>query len=305
MPPTRRIRTAPVPSTYRRRVASREKTLVAGRTVVHAVGQKTQTVRIHHAAPRAGVEVGYRLPVTAEVSVGLMAEFTDVDALRDWLVERGGTLLDDPAASGSAVEPLVEVLPEDEGWIADAVPRVELAIRALVDGFLANPYLHRVEHSLHAELFSLLKEHELLAARQALRDGLTTQLVHKEWPETRPQPHKGGGRGLFDLVVLAPTQLARASRQQFRDGRIEAPIVVELGLDYGLTHLRGDDEKFRNSRVRHPYLVHLARASTARVAEVEKFIARVEAPVQVAYAHLHPGTGATRHRHVGTVSVTT
>ncbi|MFD0482343.1 hypothetical protein ACFQ46_07040 [Kineococcus sp. GCM10028916] len=286
-------------------MAQPKKTIVAGRTVVHAVGQKTQTVRIHHADPDLGAEVGYSLPVTAEIGVALMAEFTDVDALRDWLVERGGTPLDDPAASRTAVQPLVEVLPEDEEWITRAVPKVELALRALVNGFLANPYLHRVEHSLHAELFSLLKEHELLAARQTLSgEKLTTQLVHKEWPETHPQPHKGGGRGLFDLVVLAPTQLARASRPQFRDGRIEAPIVIELGLDYGLAHLKGDYGKFWNSRVRHPYLVHLARASTARVAEVEEFIARVEAPVQVAYAHLHPGTSATRYRHLGDPTVT-
>jgi hypothetical protein len=202
------------------------------------------------------------------------------------------------------VPPLVRIAPEDEEWIAVAVPLVERAITALVDGFLADPYLHRVEHSLHAELFSLLKEHELLAARQTLRDGLTTQLVHKEWPETHPQPHKGGGRGLFDLVVLAPTQLARADRQQFRDGRIEAPIVVELGLDYGLTHLSGDDAKFRNSGVRHPYLVNLARASTAKVGEVEEFIDRLDSPVQAAYAHVHPGTGARRRRHLGATSVT-
>ncbi|WP_369055612.1 hypothetical protein [Kineococcus terrestris] len=116
--------------------------------------------------------------------------------------------------------------------------------------------------------------------------------------------HKGGGRGLFDLVVLAPTQLARAGHRQFRDGRIQAPIAVELGLDYGLEHLRGDDAKFRNSRVRHPYLVHLARASSGKVAEAEHFIAGVAAPVQVAYAHHHPGTGATRSRHLGAASVT-
>ena len=75
-------------------------------------------------------------------------------------------------------------------------------------------------------------------------------LIHKEWPETVPG-REVDRRGLFDLAVLAPSQPAQASIEQFRQGRIHAPIVVEVGLDYGRAHLEQDLEKLRNSEV--PY----------------------------------------------------
>ena len=68
-----------------------------------------------------------------------------------------------------------------------------------------------------------------------------TQLIHKEWPEARPRKKPDltadRRRGSFDLVVLAPSQLRRTALEQFRVGRIDAPIVIELGLNYGRQHL--------------------------------------------------------------------
>ena len=66
--------------------------------------------------------------------------------------------------------------------------------------------------------------------------GLTTQLIHKEWPETVVRVGRGKTverRGLFDIVVLAPAQFEEVTLEQFLQGRIEPPIVIEVGLDYG------------------------------------------------------------------------
>ena len=40
-------------------------------------------------------------------------------------------------------------------------------------------------------------------------------------------------RGLFDIVVLAPAQFEKVTLEQFLQGQIEPPIVIEVGLDYG------------------------------------------------------------------------
>jgi hypothetical protein len=44
--------------------------------------------------------------------------------------------------------------PVNDAWVSDAVSLVEDAIGLLVDTFVSAPYLHRVEHSFHAELIS-------------------------------------------------------------------------------------------------------------------------------------------------------
>ena len=89
-----------------------------------------------------------------------------------------------------------------------------------VDDFAEHPYRHRVEHSLHLQLYRALADHrqfDVLApvGTSSLRAGL----IHKEWPETLPG-RDADRRGLFDLAVLAPSQLAQASIDQFRQGRI-------------------------------------------------------------------------------------
>ena len=54
--------------------------------------------------------------------------------------------------------------------------------------------------------------------------GHRTQLIHKEWPETRPRQDKGG-RGNFDFAILDPLQLAEARIDQFAGGHIEAAKI--------------------------------------------------------------------------------
>jgi hypothetical protein len=84
----------------------------------------------------------------------------------------------------------------------------------------------------------LLSEWEHLRGRYPIDDsGFKTQLIHKEWPETRQRKKKSElivdrRRGSFDVVVFAPSQLEIATLEQFTVGRIDAQIVIELGLGY-------------------------------------------------------------------------
>ena len=135
---------------------------------------------------------------------------------------------------------------------------VEDSLNKLVDEFLRAPYLHRVEHSVHARLFGILAANPHLNRELPLKNGIT-QPIHKEWPETVPSPNTR--RGNFDLAILSPGLLARHSVEAFRRGNIPAPIVIELGLDYGAAHLGQDADKLIQSQVQHGYLVHFTRRS--------------------------------------------
>ena len=137
---------------------------------------------------------------------------------------------------------------------------LEAAIDRLVDNFASQPYIHRCEHSLHCELYTMLTVHRSLQGLYPLKDNLNylTTLVHKEWPETIPRPDKKGRRGNFDLVILDPTEIPKHTTADFRTGKIAPAFVVEMGLDYDLNHLQRDHIKFTNSHCcANGYLVHL------------------------------------------------
>src|SRR5690348_4298111 len=92
----------------------------------------------------------------------------------------------DPAHSASVSKTsLIEVQPEDEPFIASARTVVEECIDRLVASFQRDPCIHRVEHSLHIQLFNMLAESaELGGAPHPIgRTGFSTGLIHKEWPE--------------------------------------------------------------------------------------------------------------------------
>src|SRR5690349_12913065 len=132
---------------------------------------------------------------------------------------------------GVAVDPIPSPAVGD-GWVAEAVMAVEASITRLIDEFVAHPFIHRVEHSLHVRFAQLLGEWEHLRGLYPIgASGFRTQLIHKEWPEARPR-RKGTEetrrRGNVDLAILTPAQLAQATLDQFTEGRISAPIVVEL-----------------------------------------------------------------------------
>jgi hypothetical protein len=178
------------------------------------------------------------------------------------------------------------------------VPLVELAIDDLVSSYIRHPFLHRVEHSLHAQLFQLLTTIPALNETYELGGtGYRTGLVHKEWPETlgRASKAKNGRpprRGNFDLAVLAPSQLAAVtSLEQFTRGTIQAPIVIELGLGYGDSHLTGDIEKLQSSQVPHAYLIHFSHVPSRKHDLTEQAVLGVKAPLQIAYVRHDIDTG--------------
>jgi len=230
------------------------------RRVIVRTGTKSQTVNVCTRRNAPGeYEAVYRLPILSAIAAPDVPEMADLDAFGTWLVETRNARLEG-AVPGAAVG----ISAVDEAWLRVAVEKVEQAVDLLVDDFAEHPYRHRVEHSLHLQLYHALADHrqfDVLApvGTSSLRAGL----IHKEWPETLPG-RDADRRGLFDLAVLAPSQLAQASIDQFRQGRIHAPIVVEVGLDYGRAHLEQDLEKLRNSEVPYAYVVHLSRLPAGR-----------------------------------------
>jgi hypothetical protein len=187
---------------------------------------------------------------------------------------------------------------------------VEASITKLIDEFRVQPFIHRVEHSLHIRLVQLLGEWELLRGWYPIGgSGFKTQLIHKEWPEARPRkkPDLSADRrrGSFDLVVLAPSQLQRTALEQFRFGRIDAPIVIELGLNYGREHLAGDRQKLANSAVQHPYLVHLSRMPSSQQGAIEEDIAGISGRPKIAYVHHDLEGREVSYRHLGSPDITT
>jgi hypothetical protein len=190
------------------------------------------------------------------------------------------------------------------------VDAVESSIAKLIDEFRVQPFIHRVEHSLHVRLVQLLSEWETLRGWYPIGgSGFKTQLIHKEWPETTPRKKEpelivDRRRGSFDVVVLAPSQLEEATLEQFTVGRVDAPIVIELGLGYGEEHLRHDLAKLTNSKVQHPHLVHLSRMPSGYRNATEGFIDGIKAPIQIAYVHHDLERGEVYSRHLGSPAIT-
>jgi hypothetical protein len=105
-------------------------------------------------------------------------------------------------------------------------------------------------------------------------------------------------------VVLAPSQLHRTSLEQFRAGRIDAPIVIELGLNYGSRHLAADRQKLANSAVQHPYLVHLSRMPSSRQGATEEVIAGISERPKIAYVHHDLVVKEVSCRYLGSADIT-
>jgi hypothetical protein len=195
-----------------------------------------------------------------------------------WLQTLGGN---DELAPGAVVGPVAEgdepppqappiAVDLPQPWFNHAVSAVERAIDHLVDEFSEFPYMHRVEHCLHTRLVQMLREQWPLGGSFGLGNtGEYVQLIHKEWPETTPRDGKNGRRGNFDVVALSPQLVANChDLNAFLEGRLAAPIVIEIGLGYGLPHLVGDHHKLINSLVPAGYLLHLVRGRPPEEAEI-------------------------------------
>ena len=274
--------------------------VVGGRRIVRKFGTKTQTLNVCTPANQVGAyEVTYRLPIAEELPSSDLEGLADLQALYEYLAARNANP-EEPGERVSRLPAPVPVPDKDNSWLATAVAATARAIGVLVDEFMEEPYLHRVEHSLHIRLAELLAKELDGPERVALKTGEVTQLVHKEWPETVPRQRKGVDRprGAFDLVVLAPEQLGQANLDQFLTGRIDAPIAIEVGLDYGEVHLTQDLGKLPHSSVLAPFVVHFSRVEV-KATERDAIEAALLGSSQVACAYVHhQKDGSVRYKHL-------
>lgn len=155
---------------------------------------------------------------------------------------------------------------------AGIIKSVEEAINELVKDFVQNQWLHRVEHSLHAELYHLLKSLPGIPT-ELCTSAFTTQFIHKEWPE--PKRHgTRGRRGNFDLAVLKPDSPS-STIDDLRYGRMPLLVAIEVGLNYEAKHLAGDTVKLKESGVEHCYLIHLAALKSRNQLGVRELVQSV------------------------------
>ena len=266
---------------------------IEGCRIFLVTGSRSQTVNVCTPDNQRGrYQQVFRLPVSASVSETDVAAHVTLPSLEGMLLERGARDEGPRDAGGPVpqtprVPPIVSAVQLGDTWLDDAIRTTEIAIDALVWDFVEHPYLHRVESSLHARLFGILAAHPIFAHPLPIGDsGRVTQPIHKEWPETVNRPEKAG-RGNFDLAILSREQLAAASVDQFLDGRIAASIVIEMGLDYPLSHLQADHEKLVNSEVIAGFLVHFGRKRPRDIA-TEQYLLDSGRVHRTAYAHHAP-----------------
>jgi hypothetical protein len=272
---------------------------IEGRRVYLVSGAKTQTVRVCTEANERGVWAHeFRLGIDQRVTSTQVARHSRIAELSGWLLGLGARIeASGPSAAGTGRLPTTTT-PPNQAWLDQAVPLVDAAIDRLLSEFLDHPYLHRVEHSLHTRLVAFLTENPLFTEPVVIgSSGHHTQPVHKEWPETTPRPQKDGRRGNFDLAILSPDQVRAATQLDFRQGRIPAAIAIEMGLDYGYTHLADDHAKLINSAVPVGYLVDFRRESGPDQ-RTRDLVLDPTPPIRTAYAH-HHRVGGTVFKTIG------
>jgi hypothetical protein len=193
--------------------------------------------------------------------------------------------------------------PDDDPWLPQAKSLVEQSIDSLLEEFLEFPYLHRVEHSIHAQLFHIMMSHGELARRVPLGNDLAlTQLTHKEWPESVARGENR--RGNFDLALLSPLLLKGCpSISAFRQGHLHAPFVIELGLDYDAEHLANDAKKLINSKPKYGYLVHLVRELPRELA-AEQIVLGMEGKFGIKTAYVWAGGSQRAFKQVNDQAIT-
>lgn len=147
---------------------------------------------------------------------------------------------------------------ETDEWLKQAIPKAESIIDEFLKHFIRDPYLHRVEHSIHLDLYNLLVNDNIFNQEIKINKE-SVKLVHKEWPEFTPRDDKNNRRGNFDIAILSPGNITEHNLNDFLTGRIEAPIVIEMGLNYSMGHFTEDLRKLSNSNVFRGYLLHLVR----------------------------------------------
>ncbi|MDR1362841.1 MAG: hypothetical protein LBJ35_02160 [Spirochaetaceae bacterium] len=171
---------------------------------------------------------------------------------------------------------------ESDKDIKNIANAVEESINKLIDQFIESPYLHRVESSIHTELFHIMKQNNNLSQCFSLGDNSTrTQLIHNEWPSSDPK------YGNYDFAIMTPELLQKdcPNADIFSRGKFNVPIVVELGLNPSdPDHLKNDNQKIIANKIHAGYLVHLIREKPENSVD-EKIILDTRNPnIKTAYA---------------------
>jgi hypothetical protein len=270
---------------------------IEGRSIYIARGKGvSDTVNICDANNRRGeYDWIVRVFKPIEINERDLVAFSQIPQLIQWLRrEKKGAVEQEPSNVGDAhtgpvlTNAVTGFDPLKDAWTLEAKWLVDHTLDQLVHEFVEFPFLHRVEHSLHARFFSMLSGQPHFARLFPLgNSGHQTQTIHKEWPETIPREARKHGN--FDIAIVAPVQLAASSIEDFRRGRIPAPIVVEMGLDYDAAHLAADEEKLVNSAVQYPYLVHFLRTCVADEL-VSRILFQPSGYIRTVYAGIRSGT---------------
>lgn len=279
---------------------------ICGRRVKICTGQKSQTINICTADNINGnydYIVRLQQPFISESTLNERS-FSSIDDLIQYLrSQHFGEVEKMPGSktSGSsqdtspegilrqkqlpvAADQMLTTQQSPSSWELNARMAIEQSIDQFILEFIEFPYLHRVEHSIHCELFQVLAGRKIFSRTYPMGRWLT-QPIHKEWPEYIPRPENGNRRGNFDISVLAPERLRSCSFTDFREGRIQPSIVIEIGLDYDIDHLSADADKLKNSGIEDSYLIHLVRKDVVDdFNAVERFL--LECGLKTAYARL-------------------
>jgi|GEM_PF-3839280 len=265
---------------------------IRNRRVMIRKGTKTQTINIcteENLRARYDYIVRLQPPFISEETLKSQ-RFESIEELVRFLeVQHGGIVDKRPTAENAKRSGIHTDLARNSAssWLEEAVNHVDISINHLIREFIQYPYLHRVEHSIHCELYRILMSNRLFMTNIPV-ERRSTQPVQKEWPEWTTRPEKGNRRGNFDLCVFSPKDFKGSVLKDFREGRIKPPIVIELGLDYGHDHLKGDANKLVNSNIEKGYLIHLLRAEKIDEFEpAEDFLLDLErdyANIKTAYA---------------------
>lgn len=256
-------------------------------------GKKTQTISFFDAQ---GTRI-YKFRISDQklfVNENLLQQQASIVAMCEYLTKKHSAVVEE---SDNNVDL------KTNHWIDENISYVEQAINNLLDHFVKVPYFHRVEQSLHCELFRHLLQHEKL--NQILHfDNFQTGIIHKEWPETIPRKYEDKNtRGNFDFALLAPPSIEekKAAIDEFCKGLIHPSIVIEIGLNYGLKHLQNDYQKLINSNVNCGYLIHLARKDAGQKG-VRKFVEEIiskekTSNIKIVYAHV--ANNSVCYRRIG------
>jgi hypothetical protein len=150
---------------------------------------------------------------------------------------------------------------------------INITIMKFGDEFIKDPFLHRVEHSMHCELYQMLTSSitEQYQSRYILnKNGFRSQLIHKEWPHQDNIDKGHRRRGNYDLVILDKKSLKQCTLDQYRLGRnVVLNTVIELGLNYDTNHLLKDCKTLNNTKSKNKWIIHF-RNIKSRDTEVAK-----------------------------------